>query len=98
MWPKGPCLYVLWRAGRVVYIGTTRHLPKRLGEHARGEGKTPRKAFDRVSWLDGMTEPEIESVESELVSKYRPVHNKTTDGKLGGRARIGLLDRLSMTR
>jgi GIY-YIG catalytic domain len=80
-WPVDCCLYFLWNHGRLVYIGVTGKLVRRLNEHYRGKSGNTRKAFDRVTWLEYPDRADLENAETELLTSLRPIHNRKVNGK-----------------
>jgi hypothetical protein len=67
-------VYVLYREGRVVYVGQSGNIRERLQAHAR------RFVFDRVKCRRLRTRRSCQRVERQLLRRLRPVENRSFPG------------------
>lgn len=77
--PVGPVVYFLLLDGVVVYVGQTRCLLARLGDHVKC------KAFSSVRYMP-VPEAQLYRVESYWIGKLRPQLNKALNGRRRSRA------------
>lgn len=66
-------VYVCWSGDDLLYVGTTRFLEKRQGEH-----KAYSRWWSKVDAVDVQWHPcrgTAEAVERSLIAQYRPAHN-----------------------
>ena len=70
---NAPCIYMLYKDDKIVYIGQTECLARRIGEHLQST-----KVFDSFS-VHSFKEDEYIRLKKEqiLIRKYKPVLNVT---------------------
>lgn len=74
---SGPCVYYLSFAGRIVHIGQTRNLARRVYQHANGKTKDGIvKIFDRVYFVSCNSDGEAMRLEVEYIRRFNPPLNK----------------------
>jgi len=74
-------IYILYLGNEIVYIGQTNIVGKRIGEHMNGYSKgyknlDHRMYFNRVLFWPCANEAKRLSIETALIKKYNPEHNK----------------------
>ncbi len=70
------CVYFLLRLGVVVYVGKTKQLGIRVGQHLKGSNKTPKKDFTRVLYM--LVEPDkVDAAEVYYIKTLTPEYNLT---------------------
>lgn len=65
-------VYVLWMKRKIVYIGKSRNMQSRIGQHA---AKSDIK-FDGYSCITVETEAEAGKLEERMIRRYNPKYNK----------------------
>jgi predicted GIY-YIG superfamily endonuclease len=73
------CVYVCWSGDELVYVGTTRYLQKRQGDHSAYSRWWPLVDAVDSEWYP--TRKEAEAAEKELIWRYRPLHNSLRNFK-----------------
>lgn len=72
--PKtGTGVYFLFQGDQIVYVGQTRSIAERIGQHIKT------KAFDSFAWIE-VPKDRLEAVERAYINSLRPPLNKTTSG------------------
>ena len=64
-------LYALYRYGKIVYVGQSNNILRRIGEHA-GDGQ---KDFDSFSCIRCDNKNERDELERHWIMKFRPEYN-----------------------
>ena len=93
----GHCVYLLFNKNKIVYVGYTFNLAKRLGEHSQwlpfySDGKKynstlpdvrglTRKEFTHYSYISSNNEKRTRELEKRLIKKYNPKYNNHRDYK-----------------
>ena len=78
-----PCVYFLTEGERIVYVGKTTCLAKRLSDHSIGGRNTPQKVFDDVKYIIMPCFQSAARYEYALIKFIRPsLNNEFT--KAGG--------------
>jgi hypothetical protein len=82
----GPVVYYIWSSVHIQYVGVTKNLVVRLGQHAssyaRGE-PSPWKAGVHVTWRECDGLEEARRLEWEEIGRLSPPHNIHGRGGLG---------------
>lgn len=75
---SGSGVYLLRKKGLVVYVGMSRYILGRIGNHS-----SKRKFFDSVEivWCH---QSKAASLERRLIKKHEPIHNKTHNPACSG--------------
>lgn len=68
--PLGLYVYFLWRGDALVYIGSTKNLCMRLGEHKRT------KVYDRATYYEYASVTDMLAAEQLFIMRHRPPLNK----------------------
>jgi excinuclease UvrABC nuclease subunit len=64
------CIYFLYNAKKIIYIGETKNLMSRIGTHSKT------KVFDEVSYfICNGSDKQRKSIEASLIRKYKPCLN-----------------------
>jgi predicted GIY-YIG superfamily endonuclease len=78
-----PCIqsgvYVLWRGAGVAYVGCSRHVHLRVGEHTRDRNPAyaTRRGIDFDRWtFVPCKESEMFELERSYIDLLKPLHNK----------------------
>jgi predicted DNA-binding transcriptional regulator AlpA len=74
-----PCVYFLISFGQIVYVGQSKCLPLRVGQHKQSTKKAPKKNFDRVLFLRVPYE-KLCDAESYYIKLLDPILNKSGFG------------------
>ena len=78
-----PGVYALFRGEKIVYIGESNNIYRRISEHTYGRGKTaPPKDFDRWEYVRIENDYRRKELERALISFFDPLYNMTW--RLGG--------------
>lgn len=67
-------VYLLYREGKVVYIGKSTHVPSRVRVHARSN----KIKFDKVMVVYCLT-PELDGLEHRLIAEHWPDFNNSNE-------------------
>jgi predicted GIY-YIG superfamily endonuclease len=84
----GPCVYFLTLGNKIVYVGKTISLSKRLSDHKHGHGRpggsgtfTSAKEFDDVFYISMRDSKIAGQVEYALIKFIRPIFNSEFDSR-----------------
>jgi predicted GIY-YIG superfamily endonuclease len=82
---SGPCIYFLMREDRIVYVGQSMSIARRIPDHLSS------KSFDRI-YYSPVQEKEMDGIERTLIEYYDPEYNR--DAMVNEkRRRVGLHER-----
>ena len=65
------CVYSLINGNEVIYVGSSRHISNRLGDHRASD-----KVFKAVNIKMCSTQKEMLSLEADMIVRLNPIHNK----------------------
>lgn len=64
-------IYVLYYKNRIVYIGQSTNIHRRLIQHLKSN-----KLFDKYNYIE-IEVDQLDDIEEALIRKYKPIHNTT---------------------